>query len=114
LEADFDESVNYSFNFQPDGTYRMLWARSFGVCGIWSEQHFGAWRIVLDQVICETLDPRETPKEEEVPYAAAGFEFQLPLDAILNADGAYFTAPPRSPAAPWEITARTGKREGTK
>jgi hypothetical protein len=55
----FDESVVYSFNFKADGTYRMQWARTMGECCSMSEQHFGSWRFVLDQVHCETLDPFE-------------------------------------------------------
>jgi hypothetical protein len=111
LGQDFEESVSYIFNFQPDGNYRMQWARTFGMCSSWSEQHLGSWRVVLDQVFCETLDAREEQNDREVPYAPAGYKFQLPLEGILEADGRYYLAPPGSLAASWELTARTGKRD---
>jgi hypothetical protein len=105
----FEESVMYSFNFQPDGTYTMQWSRTFGEWSSQSEQHFGAWRLVLDQVVCETVDPQWATGDSEVPYAPAGYKFQVPINDILEAKGMYVQALPGSPAKPWEAPARYGK-----
>eukprot|EP00416_Gambierdiscus_australes_P034538 CAMPEP_0171117258 /NCGR_PEP_ID=MMETSP0766_2-20121228/92079_1 /TAXON_ID=439317 /ORGANISM="Gambierdiscus australes, Strain CAWD 149" /LENGTH=250 /DNA_ID=CAMNT_0011579757 /DNA_START=42 /DNA_END=794 /DNA_ORIENTATION=+ len=113
LGEDFEESVSYNFTFKPGGTYRMLWARTFDAWSSQSEQHFGHWHIFLDVVRCRTLTPQEATSDREVRYAPPGYEFQVPLSDILEANGTYFTAPLGAPAAHWEQPARTGKSSST-
>lgn len=111
LGEDFEESVGYNFDFAPDGTYRMQWTRTFDAWSSQSEQHFGRWCLVLDHVCCETLSPKDAASDREVRYAPPGHTFKLPLHEILDANGSYYQAPPGSPAARWELPARTGKHE---
>ena len=46
-------------------------------------------------------------------YAPPGYRFNVPVNDILKANGAYFQAPLGSLAASWELPARTGKQEDT-
>jgi hypothetical protein len=111
LGEDFEESVGYNFDFALDGTYTMQWTRTFDAWSSQSEQHFGRWRLDLDQVLCETLEPTTATSDREVRYAAPGWIFRVPINDILEAKGSFFQPPAGSPAAPWELTARTGKYE---
>lgn len=110
LGEDFEESVGYSFVFSPGGTYHMQWTRTFDAWSSQSEQHFGHWCVFMDSVVCETLD-KEDKSDKQVHYAPAGYKFKVPIDEILSANGVYFQAALGSPAAPWELPARTGKAD---
>lgn len=110
LGEDFEESVVYHFSFALDGTYAMQWTRTFDAWSMQCEQQIGFYTLVLDQVICQTLSPKEE-NDREVRYAPAGYNFQLPLSEILEAHGTSFQALSGSPAAPWELPARTGKHQ---
>lgn len=110
LGEDFEESVVYHFSFALDGTYAMQWTRTFDAWSMQCEQQIGFYTLVLDQVSCQTLSPKEE-NDREVRYAPAGYNFQLPLSEILEAHGTSFQALSGSPAAPWELPARTGKHQ---
>lgn len=111
LGEDFEESASYNFAFLSNGTYKMQWTRTYDAWSSQTEQHFGAWHIFLDQVVCESLEPLEAVSDREVRYAPAGYKFQVPVNDIIKADGAYFQAPLGAAAAAWELPVRTGKHE---
>lgn len=111
LGEDFEESVNYNFEFSPGGTYTMQWARTFDAWSSQSEQHFGAWKFINDKILCETREPERKVSDREVRFAPAGYIFSIPIDDIMSALGHYFQdrigAPPKS----WELAARLGRPE---
>lgn len=111
LSEEFEESVNYNFHFGPNGRYVLTWQRVFDAWSSQTEQHFGSWRIDLGEVLCETLEPPPTKRDldREIRYAPPGYKFSITLEEILNAGCTYYTAPPGSPVASWELTVRTGK-----
>jgi len=110
LAEDFEESVGYNFRFAADGTYRMQWTRVWDAWSSQSEQHFGHWRVDLDELRCETAEPNHAVNfDREVRFAQPGFKFRVPIEDILMTNGTYYTAPLGSPAATWEQAARTGK-----
>jgi hypothetical protein len=111
LGVDFEESVGYNFMFAPDRTYRMQWTRTFDAWSSQSEQQFGKWNVLLDEIACETLEPLEQAGDREVRYAPAGYKFRIPVKDILVAEGRYYTVPDGSPAETWEMPARNGKYE---
>mmetsp|Transcript_6883 Transcript_6883/g.19290 ORF Transcript_6883/g.19290 Transcript_6883/m.19290 type:complete len:255 (-) Transcript_6883:218-982(-) len=111
LGEDFEESASYNFTFSPGGTYRMQWTRTYDAWSSQTEQHFGAWRLFLDEVLCETLEPPEAQSDREVRHAPPGYRFRVPTGDIVGAGGVYYQAPIGAPAAPWELAARTGKQE---
>jgi len=109
LGEEVEESVGYNFTFERDGTYNMQWTRTFGPWSTQCEQQFGAWSLILDCIHCETQNPREAISDRQVYCAPPGYTFRVPVEDILDANGACLMAPPGSPAASWELPARTGK-----
>jgi hypothetical protein len=111
ISEDLEESVHYNFAFGDGGTYTMQWVRTFDAWSSQSEQHFGRWRVFLGQLMCETVDPLEEPRDAQVRFAPAGWKFSMPLEDILSTGGAYKEAPVGAPPAPWESLARLGKEQ---
>ncbi|CAK0883427.1 unnamed protein product [Prorocentrum cordatum] len=111
LAEDFEESVSYNFVFEPGGFYRMQWTRTFDAWSSQSEQQHGRWQVILDSLLCETLEPKREVRENEVRFAPPGYRFRIPIDDVLQAAGTYYTTPLGSPAAEWELPARTGKED---
>eukprot|EP00931_Biecheleriopsis_adriatica_P075363 TRINITY_DN49244_c0_g1_i1.p1 TRINITY_DN49244_c0_g1~~TRINITY_DN49244_c0_g1_i1.p1 ORF type:complete len:261 (+),score=53.11 TRINITY_DN49244_c0_g1_i1:33-785(+) len=109
LGEDFEESVGYSFNFAADGTYRLMWTRTFDAWSSQCEQHFGRWHVFMDYVACETTEPLEEASEREVRYAPPGYRFAVAIEDILSADGGFFQAKDGARAKDWELPARLGK-----
>jgi len=108
LGEDFEESVNYNFEFRSDGKYYMQWARTFDAWSSQSEQHYGSWTIDKDDIHCETLDPKGPVNDMEVRYANAGHKFSVSIDDILSANGTYFQAQVGCKPKSWERPARLG------
>jgi len=114
LGEDFEESVGYNFKFEPDGTYSLMWTRTFDAWSSQCEQQIGRWRIFMDHVCCETIAPSREVSETEVRFAPPGYKFAIMIEDILAANGGYFQAKDGTPAALWEMPARTGKDDDSK
>lgn len=113
LAEDFEESVSYNFLFSANGTYKMQWARTFDAWSSQSEQQFGKWSVVKEEVLCETMEPDREVTETEVRFAPPGYRFNVAIEDILSSEGRYFQDKLGAPPKPWETTARTGKIDET-
>lgn len=111
LAEDFEESVSYNFEFHPDGTYQMQWARTWDAWSSQSEQQYGRYTIFKDSVFCETLEPNRAVGDNEVRFAPPGYSYSVAVDDILESEGLYFQEKLGSPPKPWETAARTGKAD---
>merc|ERR1719296_509646 len=91
----------------------MQWTRVWDAWSSQSEQHVGQWRVDggTGALCCETTAPdeKQVNVDREVRFAEPGYKFSVPIQDILMTNGRHYTAPLGSPAASWELTARTGK-----